>query len=308
MVQRSLPRLRRFAGDSSVFCLPGDHIGDSIFLDGLYEGSLLHATFEKLLPDYAETFRRGICLDVGANIGNHTLFFASRFMQVLAFEPNPVLCLALRASLALYRAENVQLHEVGLGAANECLPYVQESGNLGHSRFVDPEGAPADCRWLELRVGDELVEAAGIDQVAMIKIDVEGHEHPVLQGLERTLRHSNPLILFEAHPEVNRGEAETTIAYLKGLGFEHLYTCERQRISPHASTLRKTLFRLRHGYEERPVAVTELEEREYLMLVASRRRLRLERAAVPVEIDPALLDADGAEAKLRPEGGAARRR
>ena len=66
--------------------MPGDHIGDSIFVDGLYEGALLQSAFSTLLHSYAGRFAESACLDVGANIGNHSVFFADRFARVVAVE------------------------------------------------------------------------------------------------------------------------------------------------------------------------------------------------------------------------------
>ena len=82
-VKRSLPRLRSY-GDRPIFCVPGDHIGESIFLDGLYEGAMLHSAFSALLGGYTRQFAVSACLDVGANIGNHSIFFADRFARVVA--------------------------------------------------------------------------------------------------------------------------------------------------------------------------------------------------------------------------------
>ena len=79
--------------------MPGDHIGDSIFIDGLYEGALLQSAFSTLLAGRTQQFAESACLDIGANIGNHSGFFADRFARVIAMEPNPIFCMALRATV-----------------------------------------------------------------------------------------------------------------------------------------------------------------------------------------------------------------
>src|SRR5271165_4848558 len=229
IVKRSLPRLRRYGG-RPIFCVPGDHIGDSIFVDGLYEGALLQSAFSTLLDSYARQFAESACLDVGANIGNHSVFFADRFARVIAVEPNPVFCLAFRATVALNRLTNVQLLECGFGAEAGRLAYRQASAaNLGASHFVAPDGdasAARDCPQLEIRIGDEAVESLGSPRLGLIKIDVEGLELAVLRGLQRTLSSQDPIVMFEAHPEVDRPNAEATLEFLRKLGFSHLYSCE----------------------------------------------------------------------------------
>ncbi len=50
---------------------------------------------------------------------------------------------------------------------------------------------------LEIRIGDEVLETAGVTSVALIKMDIEGYEKPALKGLERTLRRHRPIVEFE---------------------------------------------------------------------------------------------------------------
>jgi FkbM family methyltransferase len=275
MVRRSLPRLRRYGG-RPIFCVPGDHIGDSIFIDGLYEGALLQSAFSSLLAGRAQQFAESACLDIGANIGNHSVFFADRFARVIAVEPNPIFCLAFRATIALNRLNNVELFECGFGSEAGRFAYRQASAaNLGASQFIGAgESASAkDCPQLEIRIGDEVVEALDITRCGLIKIDVEGLELAVLKGLQRTLSRHDPVVMFEAHPEVDRAGAEATIEFLRSLGFVNLYSCERPRMPRHASKIKRAIFRLRNGSTPRPVRVEILDDRQYLMLFAARRPL-----------------------------------
>ncbi len=275
IVKRSLPRLRRYGG-RPIFCVPGDHIGDSIFIDGLYEGALLQSAFSTLLAGCAQQFAGSACLDIGANIGNHSVFFAERFARVIAVEPNPIFCLAFRATIALNGLTNVELFECGFGSEAGRFAYRQaSSANLGASQFVIA-GEPAsakDCPQLEIRVGDEVVELLGISRLGLIKIDVEGLELAVLKGLQRTLSGHDPVLMFEAHPEVDRAGAEATLEFLRSLGFVHLYSCERPRMPRKSSKIKRAIFRLRNGSKPRPVPVKVLDDRQYLMLFASRQPL-----------------------------------
>jgi FkbM family methyltransferase len=276
LVKRLLPRLRRY-GSRPVFCVPGDHIGDSIFIDGLYEGALLHSAFYTLLGRRAAQFAQSTCLDVGANIGNHSIFFADRFAQVVAVEPNPIFCLAFRATVALNKMTNILLFECGLGAEAGRLAYRQASNtNLGASHFLAAaaDGTPAEsCLELEIKIGDDVVESLDVPHISLIKIDVEGLELAVLRGLQRTLIGQDPVVMFEAHPEVDRPGAEATLDFLRKLGYIHLYSCERPRISRRSSRIKRALFRLKHGSMPRPVRVEILDDRQYLMLFASRQPL-----------------------------------
>jgi FkbM family methyltransferase len=275
IVRRALPRLRRYGG-RAIFCVPGDHIGDSIFIDGLYEGALLQSAFSTLLGGFAPHFAASTCLDVGANIGNHSVFFADRFARVVAIEPNPIFCMAFRATMALNGLANVELLECGFGAESGWLAYEQAgAANLGASRFIAAaDTAPAKhYPQLQIRIGDEAVESLGVSDLGLIKIDVEGLELAVLEGLKRTLSSQDPVVMFEAHPEADRAGAEATVEFLRRLGFIHLYSCERPRMSRQASKIKRALFRLRQGSKPRPVRIEVLDDRQYLMLFASRRPL-----------------------------------
>ena len=65
-----------------------DHIGHRINLDGVYEKEELEFLFD-WLAELGCDLKNKTALDVGANIGNHSLFFSDRFKSVFSFEPNP---------------------------------------------------------------------------------------------------------------------------------------------------------------------------------------------------------------------------
>lgn len=279
VIMRTRRALMRDRPYPPIFCVPGDHIGDNIFLDGLHERDLLESTFDRLLAPFRETFARSTCLDVGANIGNHSVFFSQRFRQVYAFEPNPFFCHAFRATIGLNGIDNIELIEKGLGDEPGIVSYAMgASHSLGESHFLSqtaPSRLPGErVMKLAIDVGDDVLEGMGIDNVALMKLDVEGYERPALRGLARTIRRDQPIILFETHPEDDRAEADSLIDHLKSLGYAHFYTCERPRLGS-SSLINKVLFRLRYGYDSRPTAVTHLEDREYLMLVASPKPLAI---------------------------------
>ena len=127
-----------------------------------------------------------------------------------------------------------RMHAVLRGAEAGRLAYRQASAaNLGASHFIVAAADPApamDYPQLEIRIGDEVVESLGISRLGLIKIDVEGLELAVLEGLKRTLASQDPVVMFEAHPEVDRAAAEATVEFLRKLGFIHLYSCERPRM------------------------------------------------------------------------------
>jgi protein-L-isoaspartate O-methyltransferase len=97
----------------SVTAPDGDWIGSAIQRTGRpYEQDLL-----RTLGQFAQ--RSSIVLDIGANIGNHVLYFALvRGSTVYAFEPNPIAAEYLRTNIERNGAGDVRVHEVGLSDAD----------------------------------------------------------------------------------------------------------------------------------------------------------------------------------------------
>lgn len=170
---------------------PKDYIESYIYLDGIYEKPFLYL-LERVLV------KRRTALDVGANIGNHSLFLSTLFKTVHSFEPNPDLLARLKRNLDENDAAHVHVHGVGLSNEDARLPFHKPADhNKGVGRFV-AAGEDDHCV-LEVRCGDAMIAELGVDHVDFIKVDVEGHELHVLQGLRKTIAAHQPVIAFEFH-------------------------------------------------------------------------------------------------------------
>lgn len=136
----------------------------------------------------------GPFVDVGANVGNHTIF-VSKFLdapQIIVFEPNPVAIAILRINLALNQCLNVDTQYLGIALGSTDIRQrlrEQHPDNLGGVNLVtDPDG---DVHTVP---GDSLLAS---EPIAFVKIDVEGMEMEVLQGLERTISRWRPNLFIE---------------------------------------------------------------------------------------------------------------
>lgn len=138
-------------------------------------------------------------IDVGANIGNHTIAFSKLFSRVVAIEPLSSI-LPIRYSLDLSGAKNVQLVEAALGSS-ENVTYINVAANLGGggSTAIDSLARSSKERVrVDVKVGDDLLEDIIKDgAVDFIKIDVEGMEADVISGLNRTIKKYSPILAFE---------------------------------------------------------------------------------------------------------------
>ena len=138
---------------------------------------------------------RHCAIDVGAHIGTWTRPLAAHFERVVALEPEPKVFRLLEQNIN-GAAGKVQLMNVAAWDQAETLRLQAGPYNSGETVASAVNGSAIDldevavCRGLPL---DDLQ----LDQVDLIKIDVEGAELRVLQGAELTLRRYRPVVVLE---------------------------------------------------------------------------------------------------------------
>lgn len=178
-------QIRADLGGYSLEFPRGDYIAREIARRGEpYEFPLL-AFVGDALP------RRSVVIDIGANVGNHSVYLAKVCgAMVHAFEPNVEALGHLRRNIARNRlSELIVVHDEALGShAGTARLTSRPTGNLGGSRVLSGLG-PIRVRCLD----DHWFE-----RVDLVKIDVEGSEIDVLAGATQTLRAHRPLVVCEA--------------------------------------------------------------------------------------------------------------
>lgn len=168
-----------------------------------------HAAFEKpllfFLRDTLQALRSGsrtsaVFADIGANIGQHSLFMSRYADQVYAFEPYAPVRDRLQFHIQLNHISNIQVHPVGLSEQDERLPFYAPTGrNQGIGSFDAATVSKGNTLAGELQLvqGDTFFTAQGLLQPTLVKIDVEGFEKNVLLGLRGTLAASRPVLVTE---------------------------------------------------------------------------------------------------------------
>lgn len=182
---------------------------------------MLSGVYDKYLFDAMprQDLHGKMLLDIGAHIGYHALSFAALQpdARVVAFEPNPVNVKRARANFALspLLAARIELMELALSAANGTV-MMNGSSNVedqtSSGSYIAGASKPLDDAIyrrsnfkpfeVECRSLDDLVTEQHWKDVAVMKIDVEGAEHLVLQGARRILERDRPLLLIEVHSVV----------------------------------------------------------------------------------------------------------
>ena len=190
------------------------------YWSGRNELPVQRAVFANLRP--GDTF-----YDVGANIGFFSLL-AARCVgptgRVVAFEPVPENVRCFEANAARNGVANVEVHRVAVGARSGTgvLALAHHPGGSA----LDEAGRPADYAGpldVQLRSLDDLVLGGETAPPTMVKIDVEGAESAVLDGMARTASRLHPTVVVETDgptaEEVSRRTAALT-EQLVGLGYE----------------------------------------------------------------------------------------
>jgi FkbM family methyltransferase len=131
----------------------------------------------------------GMCFaDVGANVGYFTLLAARRVGprgRVFAVEPSRYAVDRLGDTVARNSIPNVRIEPCGLGSRRgEVVLYEAAAGNHTPSMLG---GIGGHGSLVPVRTLDELVHEWGVDQIDLLKIDVEGYEPEVFAGAEQTL-------------------------------------------------------------------------------------------------------------------------
>lgn len=165
-----------------------------------------------------------VFLDIGANIGFYTLQIGRRLSKagkVYAFEPHPELCRILHLNVAnLLMDRTVTIFPLALSDSNGRTELYYAAGHLGAGSVAPIGGGGWQTGTIEsdMRRLDDLLGPDFTFDLA--KLDVEGHELPVLRGMRRTIVNSPRLkILFEKL-WANNGVEPETVAFFAELGFE----------------------------------------------------------------------------------------
>ena len=124
-----------------------------------------------------------VVFDVGANCGATTVHFARHYpdAQVHSFEPGS----EPRAILERNAAErpNVHVHPIGFYSVEETVPLYKGNGDIGMGSVFQRSVNLDDSEPVQLRVGGVFAAEQGITRIDVLKIDVEGCEIGVLEGL-----------------------------------------------------------------------------------------------------------------------------
>ena len=180
-IARLFPALRRWPIKTRYGPLVCD-LSENVCLPLVMNGEYSHWRDEEPSLEALPLTDQSVVVDIGANIGVLTAWFARRAHEVHAFEPAPRALELLRMNAP----SNATIHPLALGEESGLVRFTQAE-SLDMSAISD-SGIEVEIRTLD---------SYGLAP-DLIKIDVEGFEPQVLRGARQTIARHRPLIMFEA--------------------------------------------------------------------------------------------------------------
>lgn len=168
--------------------------------------------------------------DIGAYEGVMALFFAKAVGpegRVIAFEPNPVNRARLECNVALNKFDNVTIFQVAIGNRQEKAQLAirrhdYATGSIDPSiktQILQEQGALIEVAVDTL---DHRIQVTQLPLPDFVKIDVEGYELNVLNGMTETIARKRPHIFIELHGvgvQEKRENVKNVVNFLSEIGY-----------------------------------------------------------------------------------------
>lgn len=200
-----------FTNNVLCYMLPEVNL-EYYFKHGLFENNLIEWV-KQLCNDKSKNF-----IDIGAHSGTYSLSLSNYFNQVYSFEPQKMTYYSLCGSVALSGINNINCINCGLGSKSQegkiNLNIISDDGG---GSFVTSNEIESNKKVIKTeKIEMKLLDSFCIENIGLIKMDVENNELEVLKGSVETLKNSNyPKILFESNDKNNNDLFDFILCKLK---------------------------------------------------------------------------------------------
>ena len=193
-------------------------IGQSLFFGGAFEQDEIEF-FTRFLAH--ET--RPVVLDVGANIGLHSIGWAraNKTASIFAFEPSPSTGMILRRNIERNSLDNT-IELMPLAVSDKCgkAQFFECEDNAFSSLKDTCRKKVIGTHLVPVTTIDEFVAGHQLDRISLLKIDVEGLEREVIFGAATTLRLLRPDLFVEIYAGTHSNpDPEGTIDLIRSQGY-----------------------------------------------------------------------------------------
>jgi FkbM family methyltransferase len=210
---------------------------------GISEELLMFKTHEPLSTNlFRKILKQGMtCLDVGSNIGYYVCLenkIVGKNGKIIAIEPSPINFKYLQKNVNLQNTTNIELFNFACGKKNGKIDFlVSNRSNWSRVASDDLIDAPPDTILetisLPIKKLDSFIHEQGINKLDFVRMDVEGYELNILEGMEETLRRFKPLLQIEVHLFILGIESTRNLLnFFKNLGYNISYYIPREMDVP----------------------------------------------------------------------------
>lgn len=206
---KTILRVKRVAFKTSqgTFWIdPVSVLGSIITIEGVYEKGMIQTLERFLTPG-------SIFVDLGANEGYFSVI-AARLCgssgRVISIEPQNRLIPVIQENLRLNASENVTLINAAIGerpgSAEITLMPSTNNGGSGFGRRTNFRLATQEITMMTL---EQVLDAQGLSQVHLLKVDIEGYEYEALLGSQHVFeQHRVKRLALELHPTILVGRGK----------------------------------------------------------------------------------------------------
>ena len=210
----------------------------NVFINGSHEPQVINLANEVLQNYPGSSF-----FDIGSHMGAITIPLAilNPRAEMLAFEPQPLIYYQLCGNIFINNIKNITPYNFGVGNPVEEESYVfvpiydPSDGLTGNFSIIDGKHSKNDAKEYK-KVSLIKADSFGFSNLSAVKIDVEGMELEVLEGISETLERSRPAVIFElweAQSIADKNRNDNIRELLSGKGYEFGWVYYRKAKRPY---------------------------------------------------------------------------
>lgn len=211
------------------------YLGSKMFWRGAHSWPPIFALRDHVKPGF-------VCIDIGANQGEYTMWMskmAGKGGKVVSYEPLTKMYALLQENIRINKiaAENVTPVQIGLGNEECVVPiYWNKDGvdtiNEGTPSIFKDGEQDTMVEQIQIKESGKAIRELIKGKIDFIKIDVEGSEMRVLQGMTDLLEKYMPIMLIELNRRaLNLAETspEAVAKFLSDMGYK-LYVIKQRGV------------------------------------------------------------------------------
>jgi FkbM family methyltransferase len=179
---------------------------------GVYHYPVLKKITECIKKNY---IKNNIYLDIGANIGDQSIYFSKIFKKVIAYEPHPRIYKILKFNTDFIN--NININNVGL--YNKKKKAFQNK--FFHNNFTSAVHNNSSGYNVTLDTADKILKRSLINKINFVNITADGSEYKILNGMKELLSSQNLEIMMIQIS--NNKQFKKIIKYLKKYNFKNYY-------------------------------------------------------------------------------------